>query len=69
MSGAVARRRRATLLAARLERDAVIAASLSEPHTDAVAGDLVGIYMRVCVCRTSSRKFPFSRARWPHSVT
>ena len=40
----------------------MIGASLSEPHTDAVAGDLVGIYM----CCTSCCKFPFSHARWPH---
>ena len=48
--------------------NSIIGASLSEPHTDAVAGDLVGIYiyMCVCVCRTSCHKFPFSRARWPH---
>ena len=47
----------------------VFGVSLSEPRTDAVAGDFVGIYIYVCVCRTSCHKFPFSHARLPHSVT
>ena len=38
--------------------NSIIGASLSEPHTDAVAGDLVGIYIYICVCVCVSYVMP-----------